>query len=160
MYLCFGNIARTRRSVTIHVRVGLSLPFTLCKCQCYTTRTHTAAKWPSSFHAAASLLVTVKNDCLITARRLSSYFRLITSLRRPSILGSQHDAGHPPAIDSRKAPVPHIGCRSISAARAAANQLHVAAAVDRRERQTDGRTPDRYIDAYRMLCGQRQQSNL
>jgi len=28
----------------------------------------------------------------------------------------------------------------------AANQQHAAAAVDRRDRQTDGRTPDRYID--------------
>ena len=28
----------------------------------------------------------------------------------------------------------------------AANQLHAAAAVDRRDRQTDGRTLDRYID--------------
>ena len=31
-------------------------------------------------------------------------------------------------------------CRSISAARPATNQLHVAAAVDHRDRRTDGRT--------------------
>jgi len=30
------------------------------------------------------------------------------------------------------------------------------AAVDRRDRQTDGRTSDRYIYAYCLLCGQRQ----
>jgi len=30
--------------------------------------------------------------------------------------------------------------------RSAANQPHAAAAVNRRDRQTDGRTPDRYID--------------
>ena len=32
------------------------------------------------------------------------------------------------------------------AGRPAANQQHAAAAVDRRDRLTDGRTPDRYID--------------
>ena len=37
-------------------------------------------------------------------------------------------------------------------ARAASNQLDVAAAVDRRDRRTDGRTADRFIDAH----GQRQ----
>jgi len=46
---------------------------------------------------------------------------------------------------------------SVARARAAANQLHVAAAIDRRGIRTDGRTggqtPDRYIDAYRILCG-------
>jgi len=31
-----------------------------------------------------------------------------------------------------------------------------AAAVDRRDRQTDGRTPDRYIDPAPILRGQRQ----
>jgi len=36
-----------------------------------------------------------------------------------------------------------------SGARAAANQLRVVAAIDRRDRQTDGRTPYRYIDAHR-----------
>ena len=39
-----------------------------------------------------------------------------------------------------------------SRARAAARQLHVAAAIDRWDRQTDRR----YIDAYDILCGQRQ----
>jgi len=43
-----------------------------------------------------------------------------------------------------------------SAARArapAAKRPHVAAPVDRRDRQTDGRTPDRYTDAYRQDAG-------
>ena len=35
-----------------------------------------------------------------------------------------------------------------------------AAAIDRRHRLKDGRTPDRYIDAYYILCGQRQKCGL
>ena len=72
--------------------------------------------------------------------------------------GCQHDAGRCEcwrqiSMDSL---VRGAGsCRSISAARAraAAHQLHVAAAVNRRDRQsdgrTDGRTPYRYTDAHR-----------
>jgi len=35
------------------------------------------------------------------------------------------------------------------------SRLHVAAAIYRRDRQTDGRTPDRYIDTYCILYGRR-----
>jgi len=45
------------------------------------------------------------------------------------------------------APAPAVIDRLDS--RSAANQLDVAAAVDRQDRQTDGRTPDRYM--YRRL---------
>jgi len=72
-----------------------------------------------------------------------------TSLCWVSYLGSQHDAVRCWALASTLD-------RLISAApaRAAANKLHVAAAIDRRDgqtdrEQTDGRTPLRYIDAHR-----------
>jgi len=55
-----------------------------------------------------------------------------TSLCRASSLGSQHDAAR------ICCPRPNL-C-------SAANQPHAAVAVDRRDRRTDGRTPDHYID--------------
>jgi len=42
--------------------------------------------------------------------------------------------------------VPAINRYLLQAPALAANQPHAAAAVDRRDRQTDGQTPDRYID--------------
>jgi len=40
----------------------------------------------------------------------------------------------------------------------AANPPAAAAAVDRRDRQTDGWTLNRFFDAYRILCGRRNKA--
>jgi len=76
--------------------------------------------------------------------------RVISNPRRPTST-SQNDATRSRTSGARS-------YRSISAARARAqqaiNQLHVAVGVDQRDRQTDGRIHD--VDAYRVLCGQRQ----
>jgi len=62
-----------------------------------------------------------------------------------------------PRVTTRRWPQLQLGAggshRSISAARAraAANWL----SIDGTDGRTDGRTPDLYIDAYRILCGQR-----
>jgi len=46
----------------------------------------------------------------------------------------------------------------LSTERSAANSPAAVAAVDRRDRRTDGRTPDRYADpAVHILCRRRQQ---
>ena len=59
----------------------------------------------------------------------------------PPYLGSQHDATRSRSSDA-------CSCRSISAACA-----QPAADIDRRDRQTDGRTPDRYIELHRIHAG-------
>jgi len=70
-----------------------------------------------------------------------------------SYLGSQHDAArcrrgrrYRSIAGTRRQQLSIDAVRT----RATANQLHVAAAIGRRDRQTDGRTPDRYVDASRL----------
>jgi len=67
-----------------------------------------------------------------------------TSLYWASFLGSQHDAAR--ICCWAQASTEYVD-RQLHALRQhpAANQPHAAAAVDRRDRQTDGLTPDRYI---------------
>ena len=73
-----------------------------------------------------------------------------TTLCWASSFGSQHDAARiccwlaAESIDTRRPQLSIDIC--CPRPRSSANQPHAAAAVDRRDRQTDGRTPDRYID--------------
>jgi len=91
-----------------------------------------------------------------------------TSLRRPS--SSDHNTtlaarccalAPPEDIDRQPAAPPTVtSYRSISAAcaRAAANRLLSCCwSTGQTDRRTHGGTPDRYKDAYCMLCGQNQQ---
>jgi len=80
-------------------------------------------------------------DAFLTARCTQS-----TSLRRASNLGSQHDASRSRSSGVRK-PVRGVDRYPLPAPELSSKQPHAAAAVDRRDRQTDGRTDaDRYID--------------
>ena len=81
-----------------------------------------------------------------------------------SYLGSQHDATRSRSLDagSCQSIAGASSYWSISAARARAQQqtscTSLLLSMDTRDRRTDRRTPDRYIDAYCMLCGLRQKS--
>ena len=94
----------------------------------------------------------------------SKYVSLATSVTRLRRSSSDHnnDAGR-----SRRSGAGSYRSISVAGARAAANGRYrliagkeqtgctsLRLSIDRKDRQTDGRTPDRYIDAYRILRGQ------
>jgi len=72
-------------------------------------------------------------------RQLQLQLKLITSLCRASSFGSQYDATRIRTSIDICCPRPQISSKSIS-------RTPLVHAVDRRDRQTDGRTPDRYTD--------------
>jgi len=63
-----------------------------------------------------------------------------------------------PAFDAKRQLLQYDACsdRSVSPARRALSKPAAVAAVDRWDRQTDGRTLDRYVTLRRILCGQHQ----
>ena len=124
-----------------------------------------AQRWRTNSTADCSLIHAVTSQQHSMQRRHINL--LIKVSVEPPYLGSQHDATRSLSSGAwryrsvggtrRRQPSVDICCTRPSSA---ANLPHVAATVDRRDRQTDGRTdghPTVKQTLHRELCGQRQQ---